>query len=80
MDAFQVLEKTVSEGRLENYSEMFDVFIECSAIAMEQYNPKFAEDRAALENELDISLIHEIFRVGAGINLGDDSPNLVAAG
>lgn len=60
---------------LKNNDKTLDVLMNCVAIAMQQYAPELADDREALEDELDIKTIYKIIEVGAGIKLNDDDPN-----
>jgi hypothetical protein len=58
-----------------------DVIVDCVAIAMRQYDPALAEDKTALEDEIDLPTAYKIIEVAAGIKLGDDAdPNPKAAG
>lgn len=73
MDEFDGL-NDVSDDNNKSISKMID----CVAIAMRQYDPKLAEDKEALEEELDLPTIYKIIEVASGINMGDSDPNLVA--
>ena len=53
-----------------------DVIIDCVQIAMRQYAPELADDREALEDEVDLPTAYRIIEVGSGIKLDDDDPNL----
>jgi len=52
--------------------------VECVAIAMAQFDPELAADKAALEDELDLPTIYKIIEVASGIKMDDSDPNLVA--
>jgi hypothetical protein len=46
---------------------------------MKQYNPSIAEDREALEDNLDLPTLYKIIEAASGIKF-DDSGNALAAG
>jgi len=52
--------------------------IDCVAIAMKQYDPKLAESREELEDELDLPTMYKIIEIAAGIKMNDTDPNLAA--
>lgn len=60
----------------EDSSKSLDVIIDCVQIAMRQYAPELADDRAVLEDEVDLPTAYRIIEVGSGIKLDDDDPNL----
>lgn len=64
---------------LSDNGKSLDVLMDCVQIAFLQYAPDLAEDREALEDELDIKTIYKIIEVGAGIKLDNDDPNPQAA-
>lgn len=62
-------------------AKSMDVIVDCVAIAMRQYDPALAEDKVALEDEIDLPTAYKIIEVAAGIKMGDDdNPNRTAAG
>lgn len=64
---------------LSDNGKSLDVLMDCVQIAFLQFAPDLAEDREALEDELDIKTIYKIIEVGAGIKLDNDDPNPQAA-
>ncbi len=52
--------------------------VDCVAIAMQQYDAALAENKEALEDELDVPTIYKIIEVASGIKMDDSDPNLVA--
>jgi hypothetical protein len=73
MKAFEGLEKASDDN-----DKSMDVLVSCAAIAMEQYSPDLADNREALEDELDLPTVWKIVEVAAGIK--QDDPNPLAAG
>lgn len=63
---------------MESNGESLDVLIDCAAIAMKQYNDKYA-DREVLEDVIDLPTVYKIIEVASGIKM-DDSGNTIAAG
>lgn len=56
-----------------------DILMDCVQIAMKQYEPKFADDREALEDNIDLPGVYKVIEAAAGIKL-DDSGNVLTAG
>lgn len=73
MTAFDKLGENADDN-----TKSMDVLVDCVAIAMRQYDPELAEDKAKLEDELDLPTIWKIIEVAAGIK--QDDPNPLAAG
>ena len=73
MKEFDGLSK-VADDNDKSLSKMVD----CVAIAMSQYDPELAADKAALEDELDLPTLYRIIEVASGIKMDDSDPNLVA--
>jgi hypothetical protein len=48
-----------------------DVLIDCVQIAMKQYAPDIAEDKAELENLLDLPTVYQIIEEASGLKLSD---------
>lgn len=63
----------------DDNAKSIDVLIDCVMIAMKQYNPKLADDRAALEDNIDLPSVYRVIEAAAGIKL-DDQGNVLAAG
>lgn len=55
----------------EDNEKSMDVLVDCVQIALKQYKADIAEDRANLEEILDLPTVYKIIEVAAGINLGD---------
>lgn len=56
-----------------------DVLIDCVQIAMRQYEPKISEDRAALEDNIDLPSVYRVIEAASGIKF-DDQGNATATG
>jgi hypothetical protein len=57
----------------EDNDKSMDILLDCVQIAMEQYKPELAEDREALENNLDLPTLYKIIEAASGTNLSDNS-------
>jgi len=53
----------------DDNTKSMDVLIECVQIAMKQYKPELAEDKAALEDNLDLPTVYKIVEEASGINM-----------
>lgn len=53
----------------EDNTKSMDVLMECVQIAMKQYSPELAADRAALEENLDLPTVYKIVEEASGINM-----------
>jgi len=47
------------------------VLMECVQIAMQQYAPELADDRKALEDNLDLPTVYKIVEEASGVKLGE---------
>jgi hypothetical protein len=63
----------------DNNDESMDLLMDCVQIAMKQYNPKYAEDRVELEDNIDLPSVYKVIEAAAGIRL-DNQGNVVTAG
>jgi hypothetical protein len=63
---FKSLEKVA-----DNDEKSMDVLLNCVQIALKQYAPELAEDRAKIEDSIDLPTIYKIIDVASGINLTD---------
>lgn len=72
-----VMKEWQKATNVEDEDAFMDVLVTCTQIAMKQFNSKFAEDRDALEESLDLQTMYKILEVAADIKLND--PNLLAA-
>lgn len=70
MKEFEKIAEVMSDN-----TKSIDVIIDCVAIAMRQYDSELANNREALEDELDLPTAYKIIEIGAGIKLNDDDPN-----
>jgi hypothetical protein len=70
MNAFEEIKST------ENDTDAMSRLAACAAIAMEQYNPKFASVDA-IEDSCDIHTIYKIIEIAAGIKMKEDSEDSV---
>jgi hypothetical protein len=55
----------------EDNSKSIDVLIKCVQIAMKQYAPELAGDKAVLEDLLDLPTVYKIVEAASGSQLGD---------
>lgn len=74
MKEFAALEKVGADN-----DKSMDVLIKCVQIAMQQYSPELADDKAALEDILDLPAVYKIVEAASGIKF-DDEGNMTAAG
>ena len=64
MQKFEGIAKVADDN-----SKSMDLLIECVQIAMKQYKPELADDRAALEENLDLPTVYKIVEEASGINM-----------
>lgn len=74
MKTFAQLEDVSSDN-----DKSMDVLVDCAQIAMKQYNSEIAEDRDALEDNIDLPTLYKIIEAASGIKF-DDSGNALVAG
>ena len=55
----------------ENNEKSMALLMKCVQIAMEQYNPEIAKDKAKLEDILDLPTVYEIIEAASGVKLSD---------
>lgn len=53
----------------DDNSKSMDILLECVQIAMKQYKPEIADDKAALEDNLDLPTVYKIVEEASGINM-----------
>jgi hypothetical protein len=63
----------------ESNDKSMDVLIDCVQIAMKQYKPELAEDRTALEDNLDLPSVYKVLEAASGMKF-DEEGNVPAAG
>lgn len=63
----------------ESNDQSMDVLIECVQVAMKQYSPELAGDKAALEDVLDLPMVYKVIEAASGIKF-DDSGNVSRVG
>lgn len=63
----------------DSNDKSMDLLVDCVQIAMKQYAPDLAEDRATLEDNIDLPSVYRVIEAAAGIKL-DDQGNALAAG
>jgi hypothetical protein len=69
-------QKIGDEKIAEDNIKSMDLLLNCSAIAMKQYNPELA-DKVKLEEVIDLPTVYKVIEIAAGIKLND--PNALAA-
>ena len=57
----------------EDNEKSMDLLMDCVQIAMQQYKPELAEDKEALEENLDLPTVYKIVEEASGIKLSDAS-------
>lgn len=57
----------------DDNDKSMDVLLDCVIIALEQYKPELATDKAALEELLDLPTVYKIVEEASGTNLSDSS-------
>ena len=62
----------LSEASDDNDKSM-DILIDCAQIAMKQFKPELAEDKAGLEELLDLPTVYEIIDAASGVPNNDTS-------
>jgi hypothetical protein len=62
----------------EDNDKSMDILIECAQIALKQFKPELAEDKAALEDLLDLPTVYQIIDVASGLQ-NSDSAALVSS-
>ena len=55
----------------QDNEKSMDVLVQCVQIALQQYKPELAEDKAALEEILDLPTVYKIVEVASGLNIRD---------
>ncbi len=63
----------------DDNEQSMDVLIDCVQIAMEQYAPDLAADKAVLEDNLDLPSVYKVIEAASGIKF-DDEGNARATG
>ena len=74
MKKFEAIAEVASDN-----DQSMDVLIDCVQIAMEQYKPELADDREALEDNLDLPSVYKVIEAASGIKF-DDQGNATATG
>ena len=67
----------LAEASDDNDKSM-DILIDCAQIAMKQFKPDLAEDKAALEELLDLPTVYEIIDAASGVPNSDASAVLTS--
>jgi hypothetical protein len=67
----------LAEASSDNDKSM-DILIDCAQIAMKQFKPDLAEDKAALEELLDLPTVYEIIDAASGVPNNDASAVLTS--
>jgi len=55
----------------DDNDKSIDILLECVQIAMKQYKPELAVDRAALEDQLDLPTVYKIVDIASGVPIVD---------
>ena len=67
----------LAEASDDNDKSM-DILIDCAQIAMKQFKPELAEDKAGLEELLDLPTVYEIIDAASGVPNNDASAVLTS--
>jgi hypothetical protein len=62
----------------EDNDKSMDILIDCAQIAMKQFKPELAEDKAALEELLDLPTVYEIIDAASGVQNNEASAVLTS--
>ena len=62
----------------DDNDKSLDILIDCAQIAMKQFKPELAEDKAALEELLDLPTVYEIIDAASGVPNNDASAVLTS--
>ncbi len=62
----------------EDNDKSMDILIDCAQIAMKQFKPDLAEDKAALEELLDLPTVYEIIDAASGVQNNEASAVLTS--
>lgn len=57
----------------EDNDQSMDILIDCAQIALKQFKPELAEDRAVLEDLLDLPTVYQIIDVASGLQNSDSA-------
>ena len=57
----------------EDNEKSMDLLIDCVMIAMKQYKPELAEDKEALEENLDLPTVYKIVEEASGIRISESA-------
>ena len=63
----------------DSNDKSMDLLMDCVQIAMKQYDPKYADDRTELEDNIDLPSVYKVIEAAAGIKL-DAQGNVLTAG
>jgi hypothetical protein len=74
MKTFAKLEDVATDN-----DKSMDILMDCVQVAMKQYAPDVADDREALEDNIDLPSVYKIIEAASGIRF-DDSGNALTAG
>jgi hypothetical protein len=77
MDAF---EKIGNEETAASNDASMDVLLNCVQIAMKQYDPKYADDRELLEDNIDLPGVYRVIEAASGIKMDAEGNVEVATG
>ena len=55
----------------EDNNKSIDILLDCVQITLQQYKPELAEDREALENNIDLPTMYKLIEAASGIQLAD---------
>ena len=61
------------QGVAEDNEKSMNLLMECVQIAMQQYKPELADDKEALEENLDLPTVYKIVEEASGIRISESA-------
>jgi hypothetical protein len=58
-------------GVAEDNEKSMDILIDCVMIALQQFSPQHAKDRATIEDNIDLPTVYRIIEVASGVRLAE---------
>lgn len=68
MKKFEEIQEVANDN-----DKSMNILMECVQIAMKQYKPEIAEDREALEDNVDLPTVYRIIEEASGVKLSESN-------
>lgn len=68
MKKFEEIQEVANDN-----DKSMNILMECVQIAMKQYKPELAEDREALEDNVDLPTVYRIIEEASGVKLSESN-------